>query len=87
MSLQFARQRAAELERFSLPGEAPPQKKQRVEGERKGEGEVDTFLAAVSSLPLDELGEEAARAQLAEMVAQLSSSSSAHIRAIINSVH
>lgn len=48
---------------------------------------MDAFLAAVSSLPIDELGEEAARAQLAEMVAQLSSSPSLHVRAIINSAH
>ena len=88
--MQFARQKAAELEVFRLPGEEPPKKKQRVEGggggggEEEGEKEVDRFLAAVSCLPLDELGEEAARERLAEMVAQLSSSPSPHVRAIIN---
>ena len=82
--VQFARERAAELETFSQTAEAPPQKKVKTE-EEKGEGEVDRFLSAVCALPLAELGEESARARLAGLVAELSSSSCPEVRAVLDS--
>ena len=86
--MQFARERAAELEAFHLPAGAPPTKKLCVEEEAEDGGreageEVDGFLAAVREV--GELGEEAAKARLAELVAQLVASPSPHIRALINS--
>ena len=86
--MQFARERAAELEAFHLPAGPPPTKKLCVEEEAEDEGreageEVDGFLAAVREV--GELGEEAAKASLAELVAQLVASPSPHIRALINS--
>ena len=95
--IQFAREKAAELEIY---GETPPEKKRCLvgggggEGERgdggeeggeRGEGEVDRFLTAVSCLPLAELGEEAARVRLADMVAELASSP--HVREHIDTTH
>ena len=109
--IQFAREKAAELEAY---GETPPEKKRCLvgggggegergdgrdergggegkrgdggeEGGKRGGGEVDRFLTAVSCLPLAELGEEAARVRLADMVAELASSP--HVRELIDTTH
>lgn len=81
-------------------GETPPKKKRYLvgEGERgdgrekggegdggEGGGEVDKFMTAVSCLPLAELGQEAARVRLADMVAELASSP--NVRELIDATH
>ena len=45
------------------------------------------FLAAVGSLPLDELGEEGARDRLTGLVAQLQSSSCPDARAVFDNAN
>lgn len=80
--LQFARERAEELETFCPTDQAPAEKKLKVE--EKEDGEVDRFLAAVSSLPLAELGEERTRMRLADLVAELTSSSCPEVRAVLD---
>ena len=81
--MQFAREKAEELETFS---DTPQPKRQCLERE-EGDKEMDSFLEAVGSLPLSELGEEGAKVKLQELVTKLSSSSSPAVQALINSCH
>ena len=80
LCLQCAQDKAAELETFSVN---PQPKRQCLSGER----ELDVFLDAVGALPLEELGEEGSKIKLQELVAQLSSSSSPEVQALLNSCH
>lgn len=60
----------------------PPHKRQCRDNDINNE--IDTFLNTVSSLPLDELGEDNAKVRLTELVSQLTSSSSPEVQAIID---
>lgn len=60
----------------------PPHKRQC--RDKDINNEIDTFLNTVSSLPLDELGEDNAKVRLTELVSQLTSSSSPEVQAIID---
>ena len=53
--------------------------------EREGEKLVEEFLATVSSLPLRAMGEEEARAQLNQLVADLVARGSPYITALVDS--
>ena len=89
---QFARQKAAQLETCHRPvaTASPVTKRLCLEGnlagevedhdaEREGEREVEEFLSAVSSLPLDEMTEEEARLKLSHLVEELKESSSPYL--------
>lgn len=82
--LQFAQKKAEELEAYIPPAKRKCEEIQGVERGEDMEGEVDKFLAAVSALPLAELGEEGAKARLQELVTELSQSSSIDVKALIN---
>ena len=79
--LQFARQKAEELETWCAPLAKKPR---RLWADKEEEG-VEKFLEAVCSLPLAELGEDGAKTRLREMVTELSHSCSPEVKALIDS--